>query len=124
MRNWDAKRTRTPDGCPNSLSIKLFVVKPEYLTVSYKNDSKESLFPKYTVRIYNRYGYLLGSEKVGVSIIGGSPKLEIGDVGGDKVHLDLVDIASVFRHTTLDLPADFLDVAWVSLADANTKLEE
>lgn len=104
--------------------IKLLVVKPEYLTASYKNDSNDSLFPKYTVRIYNRYGYLLGSDKVGVSIIGGSPKLEIGDVGGDKIHLDLVDVASVFKHTKLDLPADFFDVAWVSLAETNTQLAE
>ena len=104
--------------------IKVIVVKPEYLTASYKNDSKQPLFPQYTVRTYNRYGYLLGSDKVGASIFGGSSKLEIGDVGGEKIHLDLIDIASVFKHTKLDLPADFFDVAWISLAESNTKIAE
>jgi|GEM_PF-1771505 hypothetical protein len=104
--------------------IKQLVVKPEYLTASYKNDSKESLFPKYTVRIYNRYGFLLGSGRVGAGFFSGSPKLEMGDVGGEKIHLDLVDIAPVFKHTKLELPEDFFNVAWVSLADTNTKLAE
>jgi hypothetical protein len=104
--------------------IKLFVIKPEYLTASYKNESKKALFPKFTVRTYNRYGYLLGSDKVGESLFGGSPQLEAGDVGGEKITLDIVDIAGVFKHTLLKLPSDFFDVAWVSLADANTKLGE
>jgi len=104
--------------------IKLFVIKPKYLTASYKNDSNKSLFPKYTVRVYNRYGYLLGSDKVGVSLLGGSSKLEVGDVGGEKVRLDLIDIVNVFKHTKLDLPADFFDAVWVSLAASNTKLAE
>jgi hypothetical protein len=104
--------------------VKLFVVKPDYLTASYKNESKKALSPEYTVRTYNRYGYLLSSAKVQVSMFGGSPRLEIGDVGGQKVQLNLVDITSVFRHTKLSLPADFGDVAWVSLAQSNTRLAE
>lgn len=102
--------------------IKLFVVKPEYLTASYKNDSKKALYPKFTVRTYNRYGYLLGSEKIGDSLFGGSPELGAGDVGGEKITLEIVDIAGLFKHTSLKLPSDFFDVAWVSLAGANTKL--
>ena len=104
--------------------IKLFVIKPDYLTASYKNESKKAIFPKFTVRTYNRYGYLLGSDKVGASILGGSPQLEPGDVGGDKITLDIVDIAGVFKHTLIKLPSDFFDVAWVSLADTNTSLVE
>ncbi len=102
--------------------LKLLVVKPDYLTASYKNDSKKTLFPQYTVRTYNRYGYLLASDKVGASIIGGSPVLEAGDVGGEKITLDVVDIAGVFKHTLQKLPSDFFNVTWVSLADSNTKL--
>lgn len=102
--------------------IKLFVIKPQYLTASYKNNSNKSLFPKYTVKIYNRYGYLLGSDKVGVSLFRGSPKLEPGDVGGDKIHIKLVDLKGVFKHTQLELPADFFTTEWVSLSASNTKL--
>lgn len=104
--------------------LKLFVVKSDYLTASYKNDGKKAIFPKYTVRTYNRYGYLLGSRKVGVSMFGGSPQLEAGDVGGEKITLEMVDIAGVFKHTLQTLPADFFGVAWVSLGEANTKLAE
>ncbi|MBT8044484.1 MAG: hypothetical protein KJO79_05985 [Verrucomicrobiae bacterium] len=102
--------------------IKQFVIKPEYLTVTYKNDGKKSLFPKYTVKVFNRYGYLLASDKVGVSIIGGSPKLEPGDVGGDKIRLELIDLQGVFAHTQLKLPDDFFTAAWLSISANNTKL--
>lgn len=102
--------------------IKILVIKPDYITASYKNDSKKSIYPKYTVKTYNRYGYLLGGEEVGVSLFGGSSRLEVGDVGGEKIHLDIVNITEIFKHTLLNLPDDFLDVAWVSLADTNTRL--
>ncbi len=67
--------------------VKLFVVKPDYLTASYKNESKKALSPEYTVRTYNRYGYLLSSAKVQVSMFGGSPRLEIGDVGAIRIRM-------------------------------------
>lgn len=104
--------------------LKLFVIKPDYLTASYKNDSKKTIFPKYTVRTYNRYGYLLGSDKVGASMFGRSQQLEAGDVGGEKITLDIVDVAGVFKHTLQKLPSDFFDITWVSLANTNTTLAE
>lgn len=104
--------------------VKLFVVKPEYLTASYKNDSKKALFPKFTVRTYNHYGYLLGSDNVGASMLGGSPQLDTGDVGGEKIIMDLVDVAGVFKHALAKLPSDFFEVAWISLSDTNTRLSE
>ncbi|MCH7228155.1 hypothetical protein [Haloferula sp. A504] len=102
--------------------IKLFVVKPEHLTVSYRNETDKGLFPKYVVRLYNRYGILLSSEKIGVSLFGGSTKLEPGDVGGEKIHLDLIDLEEIFQHAVRDLPDDFDDAAWLSLSDSNSKL--
>ena len=82
------------------------VVKPEHITVSHRNESNEELFPEYTVRVYNRYGFLLGSDQVGTGLFGGSPKLEPGDIGGEKLNLDLVDIKDVVRHARLELPDD------------------
>ena len=102
--------------------IKLIVVKPKHLSVSYKNDSQKELFPKYTVSTYNRYGYLLGKDTVGTTFFGGSPQLEPGDVGGEKINLDLVDLANIFKYTGLELPDDFYAVAWVSIADSNSRL--
>lgn len=100
--------------------IKLVVVKPEHLTASYKNDGEEKVLPKYTVRIYTRYGFLLGSKKVGASLFGGSTTLEPGDVGGEKINLELIDLVAIFQHTRLELPDDFLKAAWVSFSDSNT----
>lgn len=103
--------------------IQLFVVKPEHLTVSYRNGTEKGLFPTYAVRLYNRYGILISSEEVGVSLFGGNPKLEPGDVGGDKIRLDLVDLEGIFRHAGVDLPEDFDTAAWLSLSDSNSKLK-
>lgn len=102
--------------------VKLIVVKSEHLTVSYKNDSPKDLYPRYTVKIYNQYGYLLGSEIVGASLFGGGSRLEPGDVGGEKIHLDLIDIKGILKHTNLKLPDDFLNAGWLSLSKSNTKL--
>lgn len=104
--------------------IKLIVVKPEHLSVGYKNDSDKKLYPKYTVKIYNRYGHLLGGADVSVSMFGGSSILEPGDVGGEKVRLKLVDIVGIFKHTGLRLPDDFDHAAWVALSGSNTKLAD
>ena len=106
----------------NGEVIKLIVVKPKHLTASYKNNGEEDVYPEYTVRIYNRYGYLLGSKKVGLSLFGGSSSLEPGDVGGEKVRLDLVGITAIFKFTKLELPDDFLTAAWVSFSESNTLL--
>lgn len=102
--------------------IQLFVVKPEHLTVSYRNGTGKALFPKYVVKLYNRYGILIGSESVNVSLFGGSTKLEPGDVGGEKIRTDLVDLELIFRHTGCDLPVDFDEAAWLSLSDSNTRV--
>jgi len=104
--------------------IKLMVVKAEHITVSYKNDSGEEVLPEYEVRVYNRYGILLGSDEVRSSFFGGNTRLEPGDVGGEKLNLDLVDIDGVFSHAQVKLPDDFSVAAWVSLSGSNTKLRE
>lgn len=102
--------------------IQLFVVKPEHLTVSYRNGTEKGLFPEYVVRIYNRYGVLLAGEEVSVSLFGGRTKLEPGDVGGEKIRLDLIDLEEILQHTKWDLPEDFDTAAWLSLSDSNSKL--
>ena len=104
--------------------IKLIVVKPEHLTASYKNDSNKDVFPKYVMKIFNQYGYLLGSHTVGGSFFGGSSKLEPGDVGGEKIRIDLVDLKGVFQQTRLDLPKGFFKASWLSLSKSNTQLGE
>jgi hypothetical protein len=104
--------------------IRVFVVKAEHLTVSYENRTNASIFPEYTVRLYNRYGFLIAEKEVDVSIFGGSPKLEAGDVGGDRIPFNPIPLAAIFRHSQVDLPADFGQAAWLSLADSNSELEE
>ena len=89
--------------------------------MSYKNIGKTSLSPNYIVSIYNRYGYLLGDGSVRDDPFD-SQGLEIGDVGSDKIRLNLIDLPPIFKHVIRELPADFLDVAWISLAETNTKI--
>jgi hypothetical protein len=93
--------------------------------VSYKNTTEEKLFPEYTIRIYNRYGVLLGSDEVSSGFFGGSPHLEPGDIGGDQLHVEWTDLKAIFNHSTIrDLPDDFHHVRWLSIADSNSKVEQ
>lgn len=99
--------------------IQVIVVKPEHLSVSYKNKTDEALFPRYKVKVYNRYGCLIGSGSVGVSIFGGSSQLEPGDVGGEKISLTLVETDAVFEHAALERPKDYSEAAWVAVSENN-----
>ena len=99
----------------NDPLIRELVIAKNHVTVSYKNTTQRSISPKYTLKIYNRYGFLIASKKVSSSLFGGSPRLEPGDVGGDKISIEWIDMETVFKFTNITLPKDFLQPCWISL---------
>jgi len=105
--------------------IREFAIRGERVTVAYKNTSREAVSPKYVLRVYNRYGIMLGFEEVSVGLLGGSPRLEPGDVGGDRIDVEWLDLEALLRHTTIrELPADFEQAKWISLAESNSEVGE
>jgi hypothetical protein len=95
----------------------------EDVTVAYKNTSKEKLSPKFTLKIYNKYGFLLTQKKVGVSAFGGV-HLKPGELGAAKIYLDWIDYKEAFRHSNFTLRGDFSKAAWVSISKANFKIKQ
>ena len=108
----------------NGEVIREFAIGKNRVTVAYKNTTEKRLSPKYTIRIYNRYGLLLGSDDVSSGLLGGSPHLEPGDIGGDQLHVEWTDLNAIFNHSSMgDLPDDFQHARWLSIADSNSKVE-
>ena len=90
----------------NGSVIRVIGIKGERVTVSYKNTTTKTLIPQYTIKFYNGYGILLGSDEIRAGILSGNPRLQPGDFGGDKLHIDWLDIPSIFQHS--DLSTTFL----------------
>jgi hypothetical protein len=116
----------TKDGAQvNGEVIREFAISGDRVTVAYKNATDEALSPKYTIKIYNRYGIMIGSDEVSAGLLGGSPRLEPGDVGGDKLHVEWVDLDSIFKHSSAGtLPEDFKRAKWLSISASNSKVEQ
>lgn len=91
-------------------------VNRESLVVRYQNRTNFAVFPAYTVCVFNRYGFLLGTGETGPQRIGGSFLLDPGDTGAEQVSLHLVDHSSILKYTNLKLPKDFFEAAWLSLS--------
>lgn len=103
--------------------IQEFAISGDRVTVGYKNRTEKSIFPEYRIRIYNRYGILIGHDQVESGLFGGSPKLEPGDVGGDRLHFEWVDLGEIFKHAAVgDLPDDFGMPRWLSISDSNSEV--
>lgn len=115
----------TKDGVQvNGEVIREFAISGDRVTVAYKNATEDALSPKYTIKIYNRYGIMIGSDEVSVGLLGGSPRLEPGDVGGEKLHIEWVELDSIFKHSTAGaLPEDFRSAKWLSISASNSKVE-
>ena len=102
----------------NDLVIIEFSVRDD-VSVAYKNKTGDDIGPKYTVRIYNRYGFLLTEEEEEPSAFGGS-YLDPGELGGDTLHVDWIPLTKIFSQTRYQLPADFDKPWWLMPANNNT----
>lgn len=94
----------------------------EDMTVAYKNTTNSSLSPKFVLKIYNQYGFLLSEKKVGGSLFGGL-HLKKGELGGDKIYLDWIDYKEAFKHSNFVLPEDFSTISWISISKANFAIQ-
>ncbi len=104
--------------------IRRIAIGKENVIASYKNTGEKPRTPNYTIRLYNRYGLLLGEDTVGSSgllIMGGPPLIDPGDVATDELAIEWVPLDRVFRKSRLPLPEDWRQAAWVVLSKPKSR---
>lgn len=95
------------------------IVIAKNVTVAFRNKTNKALTPKYKIKFYNAYGFLLGTDQVFSRLTYMEPK----DLGSVKLHFDWYPIEKILRHTTVDLPSDFKTVKWIIISESNTQLK-
>lgn len=95
------------------------------VSVSYRNMTDKVMKPKYAVRFYNKYGLLMGKDKVGntIRVLGSNTRMEPKEVSSEKLHIVWYPLADILQNTDLPYKSaeDLADVKWVVISDTNTK---
>lgn len=112
----------------NDQLIRRFAIGGRELTASYRNRGEEKLRPKYTARLYNAYGFLLGEDSVGrstliISLGNSVGRMEPGEVASEKLRVEWFPLQRIMAKSKVELPDDWNVVKWVVLTDANTSAE-
>lgn len=106
----------------NDRLITLFAFSKDGISVSYRNKTDDAKKPIYTFNVYNAYGMLIGTEKLGTSsLFGSSTYMEPGAVASEKVYLEPYPLDQILEHTSVEIPEDLMTMKWVVLSDTNTK---
>ena len=102
--------------------IKRIAVGNKTVTASYLNSGQEAKRFEYTIRLYNRYGLLLGEDTVGnvLLILGGVGSIKPGDVATEELTVTWFPLDRVTSKSRIPLPDDWRTVKWVVLSDTNT----
>lgn len=93
------------------------------ITVSYRNKTDQEMTPKYTLKVYNPYGLLLGMDKVGhtISLFGNSTRMEPGAVSSETIYLEAHPLKEILEFSSIAIPEDLSKKKWMVLSETNTK---
>jgi len=93
------------------------------ISAAYRNKTDKRIKPKYTIKIYNPYGMLIGKKEVGkgMSLFGSSTYMEPGEVSSEKIHLDDFPLKEILENSKVKVPEDILTKKWVVISNTNTK---
>jgi hypothetical protein len=108
----------------NDKLITLFAFSQGGISASYRNKTYEKKSPKYTFKVYNSYGMLMGSKKLGdegISVFGRSASMEPGAVDSEKIYLKPFPLDEILKHANVEIPPDFLEMKWVVISETNSK---
>lgn len=107
----------------NDKLITLFAFSKNGISVSYRNKTDKKKKPKYTFKVYNTYGMLIGSKELGGSSLsfGNSTYMEPGEISSEKIHLKPFPLDEILKYASIEIPSDLLDMKWVVISDSNTK---
>jgi hypothetical protein len=96
-----------------------------YIDVFYKNITSETVSPKYTIRLYNPYGILMGGAQVPLNEKTPETKLRPRAEETTSLMPRITKLDSLFRHTNFKAyPSDFFSISWLSISDSNDKKVE
>ena len=91
----------------------------------YKNKTKVEVVPDFLVRLYNPFGVCMGGVHVSGDNMYTPAPVAPGNKGVSQHRFGIFQMEAYIRHGLKDkLPADFANLAWVSIARSNTVLVE
>ena len=107
----------------NDKLITLFAFSKDGVSASYRNKTDKKKKPKYTFKVYNTYGILIGSKELGGSSFGfgSSTYMEPGAVSSEKIHLKPFPLDEILKHANVEIPSDLLEMKWVVISNTNTR---
>ena len=96
-----------------------------HLKIHYKNKTKVEVVPDFLVRLYNPFGVCMGGVHVSGDNMNTPAPVAPGNKGVSQHRFGIFQMEAYIRHGLKDkLPADFANLAWVSIARSNTVLVE
>lgn len=93
------------------------------ITVTYRNNTTDSIRPSYLIRFYNPYGIMLGRKKVGTSSITDDLIISPNDVASESITFEKFSLKEALEFSSIKTNDDFDKVKWVIISESNTSLE-
>lgn len=100
----------------NGNLIKRVAIGRDKITISYRNKGQKAKQPQYTIRLYNRYGFLL-AEKTFPKMLFGGVYVKPGDVATEDWRVRWMPLDRIIKKTGNVLPKDWRTAAWVVISD-------
>jgi hypothetical protein len=96
--------------------IERLTIGGNYIAFMYRNSYDKAVSAQFTIRLYNRYGFLMCEKEVKGVALGNK-----GDVGADMQFIQPVPMSRLIEKTGINEPAGWGDVHWVVISATNTR---
>jgi hypothetical protein len=96
--------------------IERLTIGGDYIAFMYRNPFDKAVSAKFTIRLYNRYGFLTCEKDVKGIALGNK-----GDVAAERIHVRPVPMGRIIEKTGITEPVDWKDVHWVVISGTNTR---
>ena len=105
----------------NDNLITLFAFSKDGISASYRNKTDKKKKPRYTFKVYNSYGMLIGVIKLGDNMFGSTTYMAPGAVSSEKIYLTPFPLKEILMHSKVVVPTDILEMKWVVISETNSK---
>ena len=96
--------------------IERLTIGGNYIAFMYRNTYDKAVRAKFTIRLYNRYGFLMCEKNVHGEALGNK-----GDVGADRQFIQPVPMSRLIEKTGINEPAGWGDFHWAVISATNTR---